>query len=179
MKLKKSDLKRIIKEELDDVMSSLDKHDASRREHLGDAIHDVMWEAVSNYMREMGVPDADIIRMEASVDNKLNEVAVDISHQMGGYKGFADDEMLEGDLDEYDLEKMARYDPSAASQLAQQSTAAGSDPAAEKAKQFRMARQKEKAAQASGQEEKPDWLMEGGLDPDAIVEAVLKKLSKK
>lgn len=73
-------------------------------------------------------------------------------------------EEIKKHLDEYDLEKMARYEPSAAAHLAQKRKEKGAmsaaDLEAEKAKKFKLARQKEKAAQASGGDDRPDWLME-------------------
>ncbi len=70
----------------------------SRRAHVGDAIHDVMWVAVMNYLLEMGFDEAAIQRIEARIDGELNDIAVSLSHMIGQAKEFGSGEMYESSL---------------------------------------------------------------------------------
>lgn len=95
MKIKKSDLKKIIMEALEDApISDLDAP-ATRRELLGDAIADVLDDALYGYLREMKVPEKEIYNIKLDVETLLLKVAVHVSRKVGEALGWSGEELRE------------------------------------------------------------------------------------
>lgn len=96
MKITKSQLAKLVKEELDSGDWS-DEQPASRRGHLGDAITDVLEEALLGYLVELGMERKEALyTIQDEIEEKLNDVAIELSHVVGQRNKFGHSEMYEG-----------------------------------------------------------------------------------
>lgn len=114
MRISKKRLQNIIKEEYalyeknkkklneseSDEIDDMFERPASRREHLGDAIADVLEDALRSYLNEMDLEPRTFQRIMLDAEEDILNVAITVSRIVGRSKGFGPKEMDEADLSE-------------------------------------------------------------------------------
>lgn len=106
VKIKKDRLQQIIQEEyalherkkkLRENMGDLERP-ASRREHLGDAVTDVLVEALKSYLSEMNLDPGTLNNIMYDVEEPLLDVGIMVSRAVGTHSNFGAKEMTESDI---------------------------------------------------------------------------------